>query len=135
MVGQGAKGCGALGVFRSLEQRSQGEAILRDLPEDIQWYTWRIFFKHHIVPELYGKYQHIWECPSDRLLDLCRDKGCIQQGSSELEDLIEDENMWAWNICVNGKCENCSHYGFPCHNLAQHGFQIPRLGCQWEANF
>ena len=135
MVELGAQGGGALGLIRSNEVRSQGEAILRNLPEDLQWYIWRKYFQQHVISDFYGKFRHSWQCPSDRLLDLCRDKGCIQQGHSELEDLVEDENMWCWNSCVSGKCENCAHYGFPCHNLAEYGMEIPRLGCHWEANF
>ena len=135
MVGQGTQSGGAVGLLRGPEQRSQREAILGNLPEDLQWYIWRMYFKQHVVPDFYGEYHHTWENPSDRLLDLCRDKGCIQQGASELEDLVEDENKWAWDICVHGKCANCAYHGFPCYNLAEYGFQNPRLGCHWEANF
>jgi hypothetical protein len=135
MVGQGAKCCGNLGLVRCSELGSKGQALLTSLPEDLQWVIWQKYFREHTLSELIRSYRHTWESPSDSLLDICSDVGCIQHGHSELEDLIEDENMWAWKGCIESKCQNCVHWGFPCLNLAEYGFQIPELGGQWTANF
>ncbi len=135
MVGQGTQGCGNLGLLRCSELGSEGQARLSNLPEDLQWVIWRKYFENHVISDLYGSYQHRWEQPSPRLLELCKDIGCVQQGYSELEDLIEDENMWCWQACTESKCANCVHWGFPCMNLAEYGFGIPELSGQWDANF
>jgi len=108
---------------------------METLPEDIQWYIWRMVYSQTVLVDVITKHKIIWEDPSDRLLSLCKDRGCIEHGHNELSDLIEDENMWCWNNCVNNRCANCAAYGFPCSNLAYHGFNIPKLDCQWEANF
>lgn len=135
MVGQGSEGCGAMGVVRRTKCGGERQAIIHNLPEDIQWYIWRMYFKQYVVAEFYGKYQFVWENPSDYLKKICKDKGCVQHGHSELEDLIDDENMWCWDVCVGEKCENCKYHGFPCNNLAYYGFMIPGLAGQWDANF
>lgn len=108
---------------------------METLPDDIQWYIWRMVYTQSVVPDIITKYKIVWEDPSDRLLELCKDRGCIAHGHNELSDLIEDENMWSWNLCVNSKCPNCTYNGFPCPNLTHYGFKIPKLDRQWDANF
>ena len=108
---------------------------METLPDDIQWYIWRMVYTQSVVPDIITKYKIVWEDPSDRLLELCKDRGCIAHGYNELSDLIEDENMWSWNLCVNSKCPNCTYHGFPCPNLTHYGFKIPKLDRQWDANF
>lgn len=108
---------------------------MESLPEDIQWYIWRMVFSQTVINDVVTKHKIVWEDPSDRLLELCKDPGCIEHGHNELSDLIEDENMWVWNLCVSEKCDNCIAHGFPCKNLSYYGFNIPKLGCQWQANF
>ena len=108
---------------------------METLPDDIQWYIWRMVYTQSVVPDIITKYKIVWEDPSDRLLELCKDRGCISHGHNELSDLIEDENMWSWNLCVNSKCPNCTYHGFPCPNLTHYGFKIPKLDRQWDANF
>ena len=108
---------------------------MESLPDDIQWYIWRMVYSQTVVNDVITKHKMVWEDPSDRLLELCKDHGCIEHGHNELSDLIEDENMWCWDVCVNNKCLNCSTHGFPCTNLAYYGFNIPKLDCQWQANF
>ena len=86
--------------------------------------------------ELIDKFEFVWHEPSDRLKELVScDRGAIQHGGHELADMIEDEDMWAYNSCVYGRCENCAHYGFPCTNLAFYGFRNPELDCLFYANF
>ena len=107
-----------------------------ELPEDVQWYIWNIYGKNHVMTELINKFEFVWHEPSDRLKELVScDQGAIQHGHHELADMIEDENMWAYNVCVYGRCENCAHYGFPYTNLAVYGFQNTKLNCLFQANF
>lgn len=107
-----------------------------ELPEDVQWYIWRIYGREYVMAELFNNYEFVWHKPSDRLKSLVRcDQGAIQHGHHELTDMIEDHNMWLYHDCVSSKCENCSQYGFPCSNLAMYGFQNPHLNCLFKSNF
>ena len=105
------------------------------LPDDIQWLVWRTFFTRFVVDEIARTYTFAWKDPSDTLVELCKDPGVIQQGHHELEDMIEDEDMWAWNTCIGDKCKNCVHYGFPCDNLAHFGFRNENIEMIWQPNF
>ena len=104
-------------------------------PGDIQWLVWRTFFSRFVVGEIQRTYNFRWKDPSQMLIDLCKDLGTIQQGHHELEDMIRDENMWAWKICSSDRCANCEHFGFPCTNLAHFGFNNEKLECLWQPNF
>ena len=107
-----------------------------ELPDDIQWYIWKIYRSNHVMSELFNNFEFVWHNPSDRLKSLVScDHGAIQHGYHELADMIEDHNMWAYNSCVNDKCMNCQAYGFPCTNLAAYGFQNMELDCLFHANF
>jgi len=109
---------------------------MSSLPEDVQWYIWRIYVKEHLARDLINSYEFIWHEPSDRLKSLMApDKGAIQHGAHELTDMIEDEDMWVYRNCVGEKCENCSHYGFPCLNLAYYGFRNEKIAGMFQANF
>ena len=108
---------------------------LEQLPEDLQWYIWKTYKSQFVNDEVVSSHFSVWENPSERLLELCKDVGCIQHGHNELPDLIEDHNMWCWNDCVDLKCENCRCYGFPCDNLAVYGFNNINLAGQWDAQF
>jgi len=104
-------------------------------PADIQWLVWRTFFTKFIVDEIIKTYTCTWKDPSDTLVKLCRDPGVIQQGHHELEDMIEDEDMWVWNSCIDDKCGNCALHGFPCGNLALYGFRNENIEMKWQPNF
>lgn len=88
-----------------------------------------------VFEELVTNHPIIWEDPSDTLLRLCKDVGCIQSGHHELTDLIEDHDMWMWDQCMNYKCENCLYWGFPCDNLAHYCLNVPHLSRQWDPQF
>ena len=107
------------------------------LPDDIQWYIWKMLYSQTVVNDIVSKHESVWDDPSDRLLDLCKDPGCMTMSyaKDELRDLIEDENMWCWHACVDSDCANCRSYGFPCDNLAMYGFQDMKLARQWKAPF
>lgn len=105
------------------------------LPNDIQWFIWKTFYTKFVVPKIVCDREFLWENPSDNLMDLCKDKGCIQQGHHELCEMIEDHNLWVYYDCTVNKCANCQAYGFPCDNLALYGFENGRIAGQWHANF
>ena len=105
------------------------------LPEDLLWVIWKTYNSSFVMKELVSSQKFVWENPSARLIALCKDKGCIQQGHSGLEDMIEDENMWAWKVCTEGACLNCKDHGFPCANLAWYGFRNDFIEGLWEPNF
>lgn len=105
------------------------------IPEDIYIIIYKKLFSQTVLIELIDSYDFIWRNPSNSLIDLCDDIGTIQQGYHELEDMIIDENMWAYKSCIENQCENCSTYGFPCSNLAYYGFNNIKLECLWSANF
>ena len=92
-----------------------------------------MYMNRFVFKELTENHYSIWEYPSDTLLDICKDVGCIQQGHHELSDLVEDHNKWMWDDCINEKCLNCETHGFPCENLAYYCLHIPRLSGQWKA--
>ena len=104
-------------------------------PANFQWMVWRAFFSKFVLKDMSKQFNFIWKNPSDQLMMLCNEPGTIQQGHHELEDMIEDCDMWAYIICTKGKCINCVTYGFPCSNLAAHGFKNKRLDGLWRANF
>ncbi len=87
------------------------------------------------MKELISSQKFTWENPSDNLISLCKDVGTIQQGHHDLEDMIEDHNMWCFHECLKSKCPNCVHYGFPCGNLASHGFNNMNISELWKPNF
>ena len=105
------------------------------LPFDIQWFIWRKMFKFVANEIVAMDNLRMWQYPSDRLVDLCRDNGAIQQGHHGLEDMIEDHDMWAYNICIDGHCQNCEYHGFPCLNLAVYGFNNRSIEGIWRPNF
>jgi hypothetical protein len=102
---------------------------------DLQWYTWKLYLSNVVLDELVTSHTSVWSEPSRYLKSICEDVGCIQQGHHELTDLIEDHNMIYYNGCVEGHCENCRYFGFPCANLAVHGFGTLSFVCQWDPQF
>jgi hypothetical protein len=109
---------------------------MESLPEDILAVIWKKIYSQTVVCEILQKYDFVWREPSDRLINLCKDSGTIQQNHHGLEDMIEDDhNMWAYNACIGSQCANCVHYGFPCSNLALYGFNNSKLDCLWQPNF
>lgn len=85
----------------------------------------------------------IWVDPSNQLLSLTLDKGCIQRSHSDLERLYvylseikentcdEDfENAWEW--CFDSDCGNCVLYGYPCINFQIYGKISSKLVSHWK---
>ena len=109
--------------------------FITNLPEEIQWLINKKYFSSFVIPTIIKQHHSVWEDPSDRIIALCKDIGTIQQGHHELEELIEDHNMWAWEICTSVHCLNCKFHKFPCKNLANFGFKNDKLWGLWEPNF
>ena len=108
----------------------------RNLPEELEIYINKKYFSSFVFPSLIKNHNSVWnDDPSDRIIELCKDTGTIQQGHHELEELIEDHNMWAWEICTSVHCLNCKFHKFPCKNLSVFGFNNEKLWGLWEPNF
>lgn len=105
------------------------------LPDDLQWIIWKTYFSKFVSVQIVSDHKFVWENPSQNLISLCKDVGCIQQGHHCLEEMIEDENMWAYEHCMDIHCDNCKVFGFPCSNLAHYGFQNSAICELWEPNF
>jgi len=117
------------------QSRNYWKKFIINLPEDVQWVINKKYFTSFVVPAIIKQHYSVWEDPSDRIILLCKDIGIIQQGHNELEELIEDHNMWAWNICMSIHCLNCKFHKFPCKNLSSFGFNNSKLWGLWEPNF
>lgn len=105
------------------------------MPEDLQFVINKKYFSSFVVPVIIKKHRFVWEDPSDKIIKLCKDIGTIQQGHHELEEMIEDHNMWAFEVCTSIHCLNCKFHKFPCKNLADLGFENTKLWGLWEPNF
>jgi hypothetical protein len=105
------------------------------LPEGVQYLVWKSFNSSFVLKELLSTHSFLWEIPSELLINLCNDNGTIQQGHHDLEDMIEDHDMWAFKNCIESKCLNCQMFGFPCGNLAIHGFKNHHISELWNPNF
>ena len=117
------------------QSNTSWKKLIANLPDDIQWLINKKYFSSFVVPNIIKQHKSIWENPSDEIIALCRDTGTIQQGHHELEELIEDHNMWAFDVCTSIHCLNCKFHKFPCKNLAHFGFNNTKLCGLWEPNF
>ena len=80
-------------------------------PIDVQYVIWRKAFSSQVIEELYRHPVHLlWKQPSKTLKQLCKDKGCYQNGYTDLTELIEDHNL----IMITSHCYNCEVHKFPC---------------------
>ena len=109
---------------------------MNNLPEDILWYIWKIYNTNNVLDELMSRTGFVWYKPSRRLMSLVScDLGALQHNYTDLDQMIEDHNMWVYHECVQLRCMDCAEYGFPCHYLAERGFEKPHLAHTWQANF
>ena len=87
----------------------------------------------------------IWLDPSDRLLSLTQDIGCVDYHYfrnffySEITsfNILTGEEEIRENECINNNnivCTNCQRFNFPCENLVEH-FWISRKPCKWIEHF
>ena len=96
----------------------------------------KIYNTHNVLDELMSRTGFTWYKPSQRLMSLVScDLGALQHNHTDLDQMIEDHNMWVYHECVQLRCMDCAEYGFPCHYLAERGFEKPHLAHTWQANF
>lgn len=87
----------------------------------------------------------IWLDPSNRLLSLTKDVGCVDYNYfrdffySEITsyNILAGEVQIRENECINNNtivCSNCQTFNFPCENLVEH-FWISRKSCKWIEHF
>lgn len=92
------------------------------------------FFERYVLDEI-KKNKPIWCNPSQRLLDSCRDIGCIQHTHTDLERTLNYSNKelkdLVRELCFDNLCGNCVAYGFPCTNACHNGGLHPKLDCFW----
>lgn len=83
----------------------------------------------------------VWVDPSDRLLELCKDVGCIQLGHTDLTRAVikfDDDSYYekyiddAWSINFDNGCLNCEYYGYPCANFQMYCDLSPKLCEHWK---
>ena len=89
---------------------------LQILPEEIYQKIFMHYFKKYISPGIETHKLKVtrWQKPSDRLIELCNERGSYQMGSnvySGLEPLFGDYDDYK-------NCGNCEAYFFPCMNCA-----------------
>lgn len=94
------------------------------LPEDILSLIWMKYFKSSILKEIQNA-DSIWDPKrhqSEQLKKLCtEDKGAIEFKHTDFEKLMTEDTTLPEHYCVNGYCENCKYYGFPCANMVMFG--------------
>lgn len=134
----------------------------RELPKDIRFELYRIVkedakrlhrVKFSLVTTeiemrnlgLPNERNSIWIEPSDRLLSLTQDIGCVDYHYfrnffySEITsfNILTGEEEIIENECINNNnivCTNCQRFNFPCKNLVEH-FWISRKPCKWIEHF
>lgn len=110
------------------------------LPEDVLNLIYTKYYSSHVLHELLHSNKvgiFKWYNPTPLLQALgSEDKGCIQHGYTEFDELVEDHNTNLYSLyCVRDKCLNCVAFKFPCLNCHCYAFdcQIP-CGI-WDPNF
>lgn len=100
------------------------------LPSDIWGVIWKKFFSSFVIKELKSSYSSVWspvKNQSDQLLLLCKEDNCIQYGHTDFDTLVNlhrgNYSFELFSDCLNGHCENCSYFGFPCSNMVFHGLK------------
>ena len=134
----------------------------RELPKDIRFELYRIVkedakrlhrVKFSLVTTeielrnlgLPNERNSIWIEPSDRLLSLTQDIGCVDYNYfrdffySEITsfNILTEEEQIRENDCINNNtivCSNCQTFNFPCENLVEH-FWISKEDCKWIEHF
>ena len=83
--------------------------------------------------------ESIWKNPSQRLLSLTKDVGCVDK--YYFKDFFysyddDGEGNITPNDCLlnNYKCRNCENYNFPCANLVGLYWKL-NTSCMWENHF
>ena len=64
--------------------------MFTNLPEEIERYIWKIYFSDTVMSQIKTK-KTIWFQPSNKILKICKEVGCLQHGHSDLEKLLFDD--------------------------------------------
>ena len=109
--------------------------MFTNLPEEIERYIWKIYFSETVMSQIKTK-KAIWVQPSNEILKICKEVGCLQHGHSDLEKLLFDDfnekKKIIHQICFQRICNNCEYYGFPCANATIYGGFDERLQEYWK---
>ena len=93
------------------------------LNEDVLGRIYSMYFGVHVLDQLVAEFPNIWYKPSQRLRDLMsKDTGAFQLGATDLEDYIEDHDMFDYIHIHHEGCLNCQEYCFPCDNCHEYIF-------------
>lgn len=109
--------------------------MFTNLPEEIERYIWKIYFSETVMSQVKDK-KTIWFQPSNEILKICNEVGCLQHRHSDLEKLLFDdfneEKKKIHQLCFQRICNNCKYYGFPCANATFYGGFDERLQQYWK---
>lgn len=109
--------------------------MFANLPEEIERYIWKLYFSGAVKTQI-NSIKSIWINPSDQILNICRDVGCLQHGHSELEKILfedfDEKKQLVNACCFKEVCGNCEIYGFPCLNATIYGGFDERLTEFWK---
>ena len=109
-----------------------------NLPKEIERIIWKFYFSENVVKEV-KSINSIWVSPSDKLISMCKDKGCAQIAHTDLERVLFMNQTPHTDIvhqeCLENKCGNCIYHGFPCMNAAFYGGFDDTLTQIWDTEF
>jgi hypothetical protein len=111
--------------------------MFTQLPEEMERMVWEKYRYMYVFPKL-KESQPIWNNPSDTLLELCKDIGCIQHGHSEMDKTLFSNGNWfamkcdAYISCFSRLCTKCVYEGFPCNDSIHYGSMNPKLTNHWN---
>ena len=112
--------------------------MFTNLPEEIERIIWKFYYSNYIV-EAISKINSVWHTPSNDLVDICKDKGCIQHGHTDMEKILlsyqGDFVEVVHDTCFKNICLNCVYHGFPCLNACYHGGFDTKLEGIWNMDF
>ena len=106
-----------------------------NLPEEIERIIWRFYYSKNVMMEV-EKSKSVWCSPSDRLINMCMDKGCAQITHTDLERVLFMNQTPHTDVvhreCLENLCGNCVYHGFPCMNASFYGGFDDRLTQIWD---
>jgi len=110
------------------------------LPIEMEREIWKHYRSMYVFPEIRDQ-KPIWVNPSEKLLEICKDVGCIQHGHSEMDKTLFSNGTWfslkynAYVQCFSSLCTRCVFEGFPCNDSIFYGSMNPMLRNQWNMEF
>ena len=112
--------------------------MFQQLPEEVERIIYKFYYSKNVVEEI-KQTKSVWYTPSDNLVYLCRDSGCIQHSHTDMEKVLlthrTDYIEVVHDVCFKNLCLNCVAYGFPCMNACYHGGFDPKLLGIWNMEY